>query len=248
MASPEAPGTASPPEATMSLFDHLGELRSRILRSGAGIVLAFLLCWWQADRIFAWCEEPYRRVVAEPLSVLAVAEAFLIKIRVAFLASLFLSAPLTLYQAWAFIRPGLHPHERRLAIPFTLSTSAFFLAGGAFGYFVGMPAILEFLIQQSAQNFEKDIRAESYIFAFSRVLLGMGAVFEAPVLSYFLARLGVLGKRTLIRKTKLAIILIAILAALITPSGDIPTMVVFAAPMLVLYGLSILIVFVTARE
>jgi len=137
--------------------------------------------------------------------------------------------------------------ERRLAVPFVLFTTLFFVAGGAFGYLVGLPAMLNFLLGQAAAGFEKSIRAEGYVETFSHLLLGMGAVFEAPVLAWFLARTGLLSAGWLVRVSRHAVIVIAVLAALITPSGDIPTMVIFALPMLVLYALSILVAWAAGR-
>jgi sec-independent protein translocase protein TatC len=215
-----------------------------------GVAVAFSLCYWRVDDLMAWVEAPLRTVpelAGQRLSVFTVAEGFFIKIRVAFLAAIFLSSPWTLVQLWLFVRPGLYASERRLAIPFVLFTTAFFVAGGAFGYLVGLPAMLDFLLGTAAAGFEKNIRAEGYVQTFSRLLLGMGAVFEAPVLAWFLARLGLLSAGLLVRQARVAIVVIAVLAALITPSGDIPTMVIFALPMIVLYGLSILVAWAAGR-
>ena len=236
-----APAPQDGPGEGMPLLAHLEELRKRLFVAALGIVVAFALCAWQVDVLFAWCEQPYRKVVAEPLSVIAITEAFFIKLRVAFLASLFLSAPLTLWQAWLFVCPALYPHERRWAVPFVASASAFFLAGGAFGFYVGMPAMLSFLLGQAATGFELDIRADNYISTLSRVVLGMGLVFEAPVLTAFLARFGLVDHRWLLRKFRHAVVIVAIASAVVTPSGDIPTMVVFMVPMLALYALSVLV-------
>lgn len=239
----------------MPLLSHLSELRRRIAWIAAGVAAAFAVCYWQVDRLMLWCEAPLRSIpdLAEnPLSVFTITEGFFTQIRVAFLASLFLSAPVTLHQVWAFIRPGLYAAERRLAVPFVLASSLCFIAGGAFGYFVGLPAMLDFLLGQAAAGFDKSIRAEGYVQTFSRVLLGMGLVFEAPVLTFFLARLRLVTAGGLLRKSRHGIVGIAILAAVITPSGDIPTMVIFALPMLALYAVSIGVAWMaaprTARE
>lgn len=257
MSTPDRPPTpvATPaaeavdgPGASMSLLDHLDELRRRVVRVAIGLFAGFLLCWWQADAILAWCQAPYLAVAKEPLSVMAVSEAFLVKVRLAFLASAFLTAPWVAWQAWGFIRPALHANERRLAVPFLVSVAGFFIAGGAFGYYVGLPFMLQFLLGQAAAGFELDIRAESYVSTFTSTLLGLGFVFEAPVLAGLLARLGLLDHRWLIRRIRPAIIIITILAAVITPSGDIPTLLVFATPMLGLYAISIGVAWVFAKR
>jgi sec-independent protein translocase protein TatC len=233
---------------SMSLFEHLEELRKRLLFSAGGILVAFLACWWQSEILFAWCVLPYHEVVGEELSVIALGEGFLIHVRVAFIIALFLSAPWWLWQVWAFVRPGLYPSERRLAIPFLLLTTAFFLLGGWFAYEIGLPAILDFLMNKSAEGFEKDVRAENYIATFGRVLIAMGVVFEAPVLTFFLARLGLVTHRFLVAKARIATIVIFVVAAVITPSGDVPTLLVFALPMLALYWVSVLVALVFRRR
>jgi sec-independent protein translocase protein TatC len=187
-------------------------------------------------------------VVDEPLSVISVGEGFFVEMRASFLAALFVSAPWTLWQVWGFVSPGLYARERRLAIPFVFFTSLFFIAGGAFGYYVGWPAILDYLIGTASQGYEKNIRAQGYMDLLTKVLLGMGLVFEAPVLSAFLARLGLVSAGWLLRYWKHAMVGIAILAAFITPSGDIPTMVVFAVPMVLLYLVSVAVAWALGRR
>src|SRR6185369_4747700 len=157
-------------------------------------------------------------------------------------------APWTALQAWLFVSPGLYARERRLAIPFIALVSLFFVSGGAFGYYIGLPAMLRFLLGDAAAGFRVIVSADSYFSTFVRLLAGMGLVFEAPVVAGLLARLGLLSAGFLLRKLRHAIVIIAILAAFITPSGDIPTMLVFAFPMLALYLLCIGVAFVFARK
>lgn len=242
---PAAPGDGGSP---MSLLEHLDELRRRLVRVALGVAAAFLLCWWQADLLMGWCQAPYVKVTGVPLSVMAVTEAFFVKMRVAFVASLFLSSPWTAWQAWCFVRPALFEPERRLALPFLSSVAGFFLAGGAFGYFVGLPFMLSFLLGQAADGFDLNVRAESYVSTFTSVLLGLGLVFETPVIAALLARFGLIDHRWLLSKIRPAILIITVLAALITPSGDIPTLLIFALPMLALYGISIGVAWAFARR
>jgi sec-independent protein translocase protein TatC len=232
----------------MPFLAHLDEVRKRLLRVALGVVASFLLCWWQADRLLGWCIRPYSEIVPEPLAVLAVTEQFFVTVRVAFLASLFLAAPFTAWQLWAFVRPGLYPREKRMAVPFTLAVSGFFVAGGWFAYSVGLPAMLRFLLAPSAAGFARTISVSSYVSTFTGVVLGMGLVFETPVLAGLLARLGLLSPGFLLRKFRIAVVGIAFAAALITPSGDIPTMLVFAFPMLALYGVSIVVAWIFQRR
>jgi sec-independent protein translocase protein TatC len=233
----------------MSLLEHLDELRKRLVRVGIGLAAGFLLCWWQADRLMHWCQLPYEAATGgHQLAVMAVSEAFFVKVRVAFMTAVFVTAPWTALQAWGFVKPALHQHERRMAIPFLVSVAGFFIAGGAFGYFVGLPFMLKFLLGQAAAGFEVHVRAESYVSTFTSTLLGLGAVFEAPVLAAILSRLGLLDWKWLLKKIRPAILIIFVLAAVITPSGDIPTMLVFATPMLALYLLSVGVAWMFARR
>ncbi|MEM7249593.1 MAG: twin-arginine translocase subunit TatC [Acidobacteriota bacterium] len=241
---------SSPPPDTssMPLLEHLDELRRRCLRVAIGVVVAFLVCFTFSREIFAWFEAPYREVVQGQLSVLAPAEGFFVQVRVAFLVSLFLAAPVILAQVWGFVSPGLLPKERRLAVPFVLFATLCFGAGGWFGYSVGLPFMLDFLINEASQGFDKNIQATKYVSMFNRTLLGLGLVFEMPVLALLGARAGLLTSSFLIKHLKHAVVIIAILAALITPSGDVPTMLVFAVPMLLLFLVSIGIVAVFQRR
>jgi sec-independent protein translocase protein TatC len=235
-----APGEGEgAPGAAMSLLGHLEELRRRLVATAIGVAVAFSLAYWKVDAVMEWCQGPYHKVTNEPLSVFAVSEAFFVKVRVAFLASLFLAAPWIVVQVWGFISPALYPRERRMAVPFIVAVSACFLAGGAFGYYVGLPVMLSFLLGQSSKGFELDIRAESYVSTLTTTLVGMGLVFEAPVLAAILARLGLVTAKGLASKLRHAILGVTVLAAVITPSGDIPTLLVFAVPMLLLYVVSI---------
>ena len=231
----------------MGFLEHLDELRKRLLWALAAVVGAFLLALTQARRIFDFLMEPIRPLLGEARPVfLDLTEPFLLYMKVAFLTSLFISAPIVLYQAWAFIAPGLYPRERRYALPFVLFASGFFIAGGAFGYYVGFPAASRFLLA-IAEGFEPALRIKS-LFAFqSKIILGLGIVFELPTVIYFLARLGLVTPGFLWHNFKYAILVIFIIAALITPTPDVVTQCIFAAPMIVLYLVGILVAHLFGR-
>jgi sec-independent protein translocase protein TatC len=166
--------------------------------------------------------------------------------KVALLAALFLSAPFVLYQAWAFIAPGLYPRERRYAFPFVLFATVFFLAGGAFGYYVGFPVASKFLLG-IAEEFRPALRISSLFGFQSKIILGLGVVFELPTVIYFLARLGLVTPQFLWRNFKYAILIIFIIAAVITPTPDVVTQCIFAAPMILLYLAGILVAHIFGR-
>jgi sec-independent protein translocase protein TatC len=231
----------------MGFLDHLDELRRRLLRCLVAVGLAFALALTQARAILDFLLVPIRPLLGEQRPVfIDLTEPFLLYMKVGFLASLFLSAPFVLYQVWAFISPGLYPRERRYAIPFIVFATGFFVLGGAFGYLVGFPAAARFLLA-IADGFEPALRISSLFGFESRIILGMALVFELPTVIYFLARLGLVTPAFLWRNLKYAVLIIFVIAAVITPTPDVVTQCLFAAPMIVLYLLGILVAQVFGR-
>lgn len=232
----------------MSFLEHLEELRKRILRSLAAIAVAFGVCVTNARAILNFLIDPIRKLPGSPQPVfLDLTEPFLLYMKVAFLASLFVAAPVVLYQIWAFIRPGLYPRERRYAIPFVFFATGFFVLGGAFGYYVAFPAACRFLLAVS-EGFTPALQISSLFSFESKMILGMGLVFELPTVVYFLARLGLITAGFLWRHFKYAVLIIFILAAVITPTPDVVTQCIFAGPMILLYLFGIVVAHVFGRE
>src|SRR5262245_27672249 len=184
-------GTSGSDLPTMSFLEHLEELRNRILRSVYATAAAFALCLTYSRNIMEFMLRPIRPFLGENKPVfLDLTEPFMLYMKVAFLAALFLASPLVLYQIWAFIRPGLYPRERRYAVPFVLFATFFFALGGWFGYSVAFPTACRFLLSV-VEGFTPALRVTS-LFAFeSKMILGMGLVFELPTVVYFLSCLGV---------------------------------------------------------
>ena len=224
----------------MTLLEHLDELRRRLFNSAIAIFVAFLGCWYFAPDIFRWLERPFLEAVpeGEQLAFTDLAGPFMLYIKVALLAAIFVASPVVLSQLWLFIRPGLYRRERRLALPFIVFTSMFFLAGGYFGYLVAFPMVVRFLLGVG-EDFRQVVTIQTYFSMMTKILLGLGLVFEMPMLIFFLARLGIVNARKLIRWFKWAVFLIFVVAAIITPTPDIATQTVFAVPMILLYLLGI---------
>ena len=232
---------------TMGFLEHLEELRKRLLLSLLSVGVAFLLALTNARRLLTFFLVPIQPFLGDHRPVfIDITEPFLLYMRVAFVVALFISAPFIFYQAWKFISPGLYPRERHYALPFILFSTVFFLAGGAFGYYVGFPTAGRFLLQVG-EDFEPALRV-SNLFGFeSRIILGLAIVFELPTVIYFLARLGLVTPGFLWRKFKYAVLIIFIIAAIITPTPDIVTQCVFAGPMILLYLVGILVARVFGR-
>ena len=227
----------------MSFLEHLEELRRRIIYSLVSVAVCFGVAWNYADRIFYFMQRPILEALRnhkldERLVYLSPTEPFNLYLKVGMVAGLFLASPLVLYQVWLFISPGLYRREKRYVMPFLVFTVGLFLAGGYFGYRLVYPAALDFLLGYGAQ-FRPMITVGEYTDLFLTVILGLGLVFEMPVLVFFLALMGVVDAGFLWRNLRYAVLVIFFLAALLTPTTDIVNLCIFAAPMIALYLLSI---------
>ena len=241
----ELPSEKPPQEAmtAMSFLEHLEELRRRIIYSIIAVVIGFFACWGYAEKIVGWMQKPImealkRNGMPQTLVYLNPTDPFNLYLKVGALAGLFVACPFVLYQVWMFISPGLYRNEKRYVLPFMFSTIALFLSGGYFGYKLVYPAALDFLIGYGKQ-FRPMITIHEYTDLFLTVILGLGVVFELPILVFFLALMGVVSAGWMWRNVRYSILVIFIIAAVLTPTTDILNMCIFAAPMVALYLLSI---------
>ncbi len=229
--------------ARMSFLDHLDELRRRLVVSVVSVLVGFLVAFFFIERIFAFVMRPLQAVLPDggKLVYTEPAEAFLLYMKIAFLVGLFLALPVVLFQLWMFVAPGLYSHEKKFAIPFVFFATLFFVAGAAFSHYLVFPWAWGFFASFTTDYMAFMPKIDAVFSLYVRMLLAMGTVFQLPTLVFFLARIGLVTPRFLIRNIKYAILIIFIIAAVLTPSPDIITQVLMAAPMIVLYGLSILI-------
>ena len=242
---PETEKEAKPELPGMSFLEHLEELRRRIIYSLLAIAVTFFIGWWKAEKIFAFMQAPiinalHAHKLDEKLVYTNPTDPFNMYMKVGLIAGLFIASPFILYQVWAFIAPGLYRNERRYILPFMFSTVGLFLAGGAFGYKMVYPAALDFLIGYGAQ-FQPMITIGEYTSLFLTIIVGMGIVFEMPILVFFLALFGIVSAGWMWRNLRYSILVIFIIAAIVTPTTDILNMCIFAAPMVALYVVSIAI-------
>ena len=226
----------------MSFFEHLGEFRKRILYSLAGVVIFFMASWPFVDKLYYWLSLPVLKYLPKGtnLAFTSLTEPFMMYVKLSFISGLFLASPFIFYQLWLFIAPALYKKEKHLVFPFVLMTTVFFLAGGAFGYFIAFPWACEFFLDVG-KNFTPIITINEYFSLAFRVLVGIAVVFEMPVLAFLLAKMRIISARFLVKYFKYAVVAIFIIAAVITPTPDMITQSIFALPMIVLYLLSILI-------
>jgi sec-independent protein translocase protein TatC len=228
---------------TMGFLDHLEELRKRIVYSIIAVGVGTGLSWGYRERIYAVMQKPIMDALrnhglAEKLVYLNPTDPFNLYLKIAILAGLFLTSPFVLYQVWMFISPGLYRKEKRYVMPFMVSTITLFTLGGYFGYRIAYPRALDFFIGFSGQ-FQPMITVGEYTQLFLSIVLGMGLIFEMPILVFFLAFMGIMTPSFMVKNFRYAILVIFVLAAIVTPTPDIVNMCVFAAPMLALYALSI---------
>jgi len=231
----------------MSFMEHLEELRSRILRSLGGVGIAFVIS-------LTFCNELWK-IVSEPavdalrslglkdpkLTLITPMEAFnIVWVKLPILTAIFIASPWILYQVWGFIAPGLYKKERRWAAPFVICSAGLFIAGGAFGYFVAFRYGLTFLLSLAVMNnVTPMVSMTEYFDLFVNVMLGIGLIFEMPVLIFFLTLLHLASPRFLINHSRYAILGIVIIAAIVTPTPDVFNLMLFAVPMCALFYLGI---------
>ena len=183
------------------------------------------------------------------LVVPTVQGAFNLYIKVAFYAAIFFAVPFILIQIWGFVAPGLYPHEKKYAAPVIFMASVFFLTGCSFAYYIAFPRAANFLLGVAAGgNLRPLVTADDYFDLIITIMLGLGVVFEIPTVTFFAARLGLVTPRLLLKVWRYAVVAIFILAAVLSPTTDVPNLLVFAAPMLLLYFLSVGIAWIFHRK
>jgi sec-independent protein translocase protein TatC len=185
--------------------------------------------------------------IEDRLIVTTAMEPFSLYVKVSLYAALCLAVPFLLWQIWAFISPGLYPHERGYAIPFVFLSTISFIIGAAFAYFVAFPPAARYLLGLG-QDFRLMLKANDYFDFIILVMMAMGVVFQMPAISYVLSRIGIISARLLLRSWKIALIVILVAAAVLSPTSDVPNMLLFAAPMVLLYIISIFIAWLFGRE
>jgi len=232
--------------ADMTLLGHLAELRRRLAWSMAGVVVGTCGAYSFSGKLFSLLTAPYisacSTLAAEPdLIGTGPAEAFILKLQAALFAGVILAAPLILYQLWRFVAPGLYPSEKHRLLPFLAASLMLLCAGLAFCYFFVLPLAFRFFTEEyTSIGVKPVIRIGEYFSFILRLLSAFALVFELPVLTFFLARIGAISHIQLLRWSRPALVGIFILAAILTPP-DIVSQLLLAMPLMLLYGLSILI-------
>jgi len=234
----------------MTLAEHLEDLRWCILKSILAVVLASIVSYFFADRVFGFVVAPLRQQLQPGQNLIgtSVTEAFFVEIKVALAAGLLFSCPVIFYQIWRFIAPGLSRRERKWVLPFVLCATFFFVSGAFFCYRFVLPIAFQyFLDQYETMGVDPAIRIGEYFTFFFRMVLAFGAAFELPVFTFFLVRVGIWDYRFMLRSFRYALVVIFVIAAMLTPTPDVINQSLLAVPMLLLYALSIGIAYIWRR-
>lgn len=229
-------------ELKMPLTAHLEELRRRLIISIIAVTVVFVATYNFSDVLFAFLTRPLLSVGSPNVELIGtgVTEAFFTKLKVSFIAAIFVASPVLFYEAWMFVAPGLYDQEKRYARPFVVFATFFFVLGAAFCYAVVFPVGYRFFVEEyQTIGVAPSIRISEYLSFTARMLLAFGLTFELPVVTFFLARTGMITYRTLITYARYAVLVIFIVAAVLTPGPDIASQMLMAGPLLVLYAVSI---------
>jgi sec-independent protein translocase protein TatC len=236
--------SGDPDDFRMPILEHLRELRTRLMISLGTLLVAFFLTFAFAQELFDWLAAPMNVALKATgrgtLAVTDVMEGFLTQMHIAGYASLFIASPVLFFQAWKFIAPGLYDAEKRWVLPLVAASTTLFLGGAAFAYFVvfrfGFPVFLE----MNGADVQAVLSIQSYLGFAATMLVAFGASFQLPVVVWFLARLGLIDHIDMIRGFRYSIVAIVVIAGILTPP-DVISQLLMAAPLVVLYGASIVV-------
>ncbi len=230
-------------EKGMGFLDHLEELRGRIIKSLLSIMLFSIVAYFFSERLIDFLTRPIPEVY-----FMSPTEAFSTRIKISLIAGIIASVPVIFYHGWKFVVPGLFEREIKLIVPAVLSSTVFFLTGAVFCFVFVLPVGIKFLMGFGTEKLKPMIQIRDYISFVSYMILAFGAVFELPVISYFLGKIGLISDKTLIRGRKYAVVAILILSAAITPSPDVFSQLMLAGPLYFLYEVSIIVVKITGKK
>ncbi len=239
-ANPEDEAAEEEDDRPMGLMDHLSELRGRLVRCTVAVMVGFIACWAVVDPIFDALVDPLLKVLPDGSHAIytTLPEGFFTRMHISFVAGVFVSSPVIFYQIWSFIAPGLYEEEKRHILPVAFMSAVFFVSGGAFCYFIVFPQAFAFFVSYATDSIVAMPKVSDYLSFVLKLILAFGLVFEMPLFAFFLARMGIISAELMRRVRRYAILAIFIVAAVLSPP-DVVSQLLMAAPMLVLYEISI---------
>ena len=243
-----------PDEKRLPLWDHVGELRDRLINSALALFAATAIGYFARFQLWDLAKRPLLSAPAlagilSPFAYTDLAEPFMSMMRLSFWTSVFIISPYLFYQVWAFVRPALHERERKMAVIFVTVTSACFILGSVFAYFLVFPILANILMDEAVQaGLRPNLRPTEYINLFLTTVLGTGVSFEAPVLFYFLGRFGLVNSRMMLKYWREATVAILAASAFLTPGDVIATTILFGVVLLGLYFVSAGVVWLVEKQ
>ncbi len=244
----------------MSFWDHIGELRNRLMKAALGVIIGFAVCFTYATELRELLAIPLHKAWVEAgfsgkpqLNALGMMDVFITDMRVAIAGALFTAGPVIFYQFWMFISPGLYSREKKFAIPFVLLSMLMFVLGAMFCYFVVLPWTIQWLFQYGTTSATADTQVvyqltiNNYIRDATKILLAFGCVFEFPLLVAFLSAAGAIDHNTLLRFWKISVVLIFVMSAFLTPPEPV-SQFMMAAPMIVLFFISVGVAYLITKS
>jgi sec-independent protein translocase protein TatC len=240
---------ARPHPDKMTFLEHLDELRSRLVRSSLALVVGFGLCWSFHEKIFNFMVEPMRKAGFKGAFIYtAPGEALMLYMKMAFFVGIFVASPYILWEIWGFISPGLYKHEKGWAFPFIAMGTTFFILGALFGHYFLFPLTFRFLGEFGGADMTFLPKIDEYYSFYSWFLLGLGLVFQIPVVIFILARIGLVTPGFLLRAWKWVIVGAFVISAFITPTPDMVTQTALAMPMIGLYFFGVLVAWLFGKK
>ncbi len=236
-------------EAQIPLMEHLEELRKRILYILIILIAVFSVCYWQSQFFMDFITKPLVQIMPEKssMAMLKLTEGFFMELKLCFMAALFFSMPFIFFHAWKFIAPGLYVHEKKYIVGFVISASLLFFLGAGFAYYFVFPFGFAFFLKYAQGYVIANLSIEWYLSFVTKMILGFGIVFELPVFTFFLAKMGIVTASMMRKYRRYAVLGIFIVAAVMTPP-DVFSQLMMAGPLLLLYEMSIFIAVIFGRK
>ena len=233
----------------MPLTTHLEELRKRLIASLVALAVGFGIAYGFKERLFFFLSRPLEQYLPEgsTLQYIGIPEAFLTYLKISLFGGLVLAMPVILYEVWRFVAPGLYEREKRYVIPFVVFSMAFFLAGASFCYYIVFPFVFRFFMSFSGGPIVAMPAIRQYLSFATRLLVAFGLVFEMPIFFFFLGRMGLVSYKSLARQRRIAVVLVFVGAAVLTPP-DVVSQLMLAGPLMILFEMSIQIVRITGKR
>jgi sec-independent protein translocase protein TatC len=245
-----------PDDKAVSLWEHIGELRDRLLRSMAAVFLVSMVTYVLRFKLWELATRPLFLAIQarpalgdHPFAYTDLAEPFMAMMKLSFWTAVFLASPYVFYQVWAFVKPALRAREKNMATTFVVVTSGCFIIGALFAYFFMFGTLANLLMDEAVKaGLRPNLKPTEYLNLFLYTVVGSGVAFEAPVLFYFLARFGMVNSRAMIKYWREATIVILFVSGFCTPGDVVATMIVFGVVLLALYFISVGVVWMVERS